>query len=123
MINQEVIVVTVRETVVNAQVALGMPGPSGAVGPVGPKGDPGASGTYDPRIALIGDTMSQGVSGVEIAVSGMSSPNDYVTMLSYLENPGYNGTPWAEQQTDKFVLKHYGPTSVKVGYTVYKKVA
>lgn len=92
----------------------------GATGPKGDQGDPG-SGATDTRINAIGETVTAGISGVTVAVTGMTLSTDYIVELQYLGNPSGNGIPWVERAASEFVIKHYGNSFVAIGYTVMKK--
>ena len=114
MSGQSIEATVVEQPVVVATVFVG------AAGPKGDKGDPG-SGAVDQRINAIGETVTNGITGVTIDITGMTASTDYVVQLQYLENPSGNGIPWVERAVDSFVIKHYGNALVAIGYVVLKK--
>lgn len=90
----------------NVIVEVGIPGPRGQTGPSGGAADGGES-------------VTDGLSGVSIPVSGYSSASEYQVSLVYLEDPGGNGILFAEKTATEFTVKHHGTRQVAFGYVVF----
>jgi hypothetical protein len=83
----------------------------GVQGQRGPQGPAGGA-------AIVGESTTSGLAGTTIPLTGFSDPSEYHVAVSYAEDPGANGVLWVEKSAEEFVVKHYGPESVKFSYIV-----